>query len=80
VLVWPDVPRETWENVDCWPDAEAKHAAHAVFKRLIDADPVETWQAEIPVGPDGEPDGNPPFLRLSPEGMEIFVEWRTEHE
>ncbi|WP_321866745.1 YfjI family protein [Paraburkholderia tropica] len=80
VLVWPDVPRATWENVDCWPDAEAKHAAHAVFKRLINADPVETWQAEMPAGPDGEPDDNPPFLRLSPEGMEIFVEWRTEHE
>ncbi|CAG9194533.1 conserved hypothetical protein [Paraburkholderia tropica] len=80
VLVWPDVPRETWENVDCWPDAEAKHTAHAAFKRLVDADPVDTWQAEIPADPDGEPDGNPPFLRLSPEAMEIFVEWRTEHE
>ncbi|WP_167759967.1 YfjI family protein [Paraburkholderia pallida] len=80
VLVWPDVPRQTWENVDCWPDAEAKHTAHAVFQRLIDADPVETWLAEVPTGPNGEPDGNPPFLRLGDEAASMFVEWRTELE
>ncbi|MDR5770867.1 MULTISPECIES: YfjI family protein [unclassified Caballeronia] len=80
LMVWPDVPREAWENVDCWPDAEAKHEAFAVFKRLSEADPVDAWQAETPTGPDGQPDGNPPFLRLDAEALEVFVEWRTEHE
>lgn len=80
LMVWPDVPRQAWENVDCWPDAEAKHAAHSVFRRLVSADPVETWQAELPIGPDGQPDGNPPFLRLSDEAAVMFVEWRTELE
>lgn len=80
VLVWPDVPRDTWENVDCWPDAQAKQVAYSVFKKLSVADPVEEWQGEVPLGPDGEPDGNPPFLRLDDEAAELFVEWRTEHE
>ncbi|QNB10904.1 DUF3987 domain-containing protein [Paraburkholderia tropica] len=80
VLVWPDVPRAAWENVDCWPDAEAKHAAHTVFRRLADADPVEHWFAEVPIGPDGQPDGNPPFLRLGDDAATMFVEWRSELE
>ncbi|AMM13346.1 hypothetical protein AX768_03690 [Burkholderia sp. PAMC 28687] len=80
VLVWPDVPRQAWENVDCWPDAEAKHSAYAVFEKLDVADPIETWKAELPTGPDGQHDGNPPFLRLDAEALELFVEWRTEHE
>ena len=80
LMVWPDVPRQSWENIDCWPDAEAKHTAHRVFERLMNADPVADWKAEEPTGPDGAPDGNPPFLRFEEAAAEMFIEWRTDLE
>ncbi|MGF6954731.1 YfjI family protein [Paraburkholderia youngii] len=80
VLVWPDPPRDKWENVDVWPDGEAAHAAAQIFKRLANDDPVKNWDAEISRGPDDEPDGNPPFLRFDDDAAEAFVEWRHELE
>ncbi|MGF6601434.1 hypothetical protein P3T23_006176 [Paraburkholderia sp. GAS448] len=81
LLVWPDVSREPWQNVDVEPDAAMKRQAFDVFDRLMTASPVHDWRAEYPVNHAGEPDETqPPFLRLDEEAVEIFVEWRHGHE
>lgn len=69
LLVWPDSP-SSWKNVDRWPDTEQKNRAFAIFKALA---------GDIPgaVIEEGE---SIPALRFSPEGQEVFTEWRTELE
>lgn len=80
VLVWPDISKASWENVDCLPDAEAKAAAYRVINALANANPISDWKAEESIGTNGEPDGNPPFLRLDEAAAELFVDWRRELE
>ena len=64
VVVWPDVTGD-WQNVDRWPDTEAKNAAFAIYRTLdglrfesVDYDSI-------------------PALRFSPEAQEMFNEWRA---
>ncbi|MGN5480521.1 DUF3987 domain-containing protein [Cupriavidus basilensis] len=80
VMVWPDVPKAPWENIDCLPDGQAAATAQNAIKSLVTADPLTDWKAEEPTGPDGKPNGNPPFSRLDDDATEVFVEWRSELE
>jgi hypothetical protein len=83
LLIWPDLPREPWQNIDTEPDAAVRHQAYAVFDRLMTASPVHDWCAQYPVNHAGEPDEmQPPFLRLDEDANELFVKWRAklEHE
>lgn len=77
LLVWPDIGGE-WRNVDRWPDGEAKRAAFKVYEDLDRLDP-EAIGAQRDTGIDGEPDGVP-YLRFDTDGLEQFVEWRTDLE
>jgi putative DNA primase/helicase len=70
LLVWPDAPRE-WRNVDRWPDSEARREAFAIFERL-DTLTAESVGAEV--------DDEYAFLRLAPDALEAFTEWRTALE
>ncbi len=69
VIVWPDAPAE-WKNVDRFPDTIEKNRAWKIFKVL---------SGEIPgaVKKDG---ADIPALRFSPEGQEIFDQWRHDLE
>jgi putative DNA primase/helicase len=69
LIVYPDTGGP-WRNVDRWPDAMAKHGALAVFNQLNAMDPTEIAAHEL--SPD-----ELPFLRFTPEGQEVFNEWRT---
>ncbi|QLB66445.1 hypothetical protein A9O66_24320 [Paraburkholderia caribensis] len=78
LLIWPDVSREAWENIDTEPDAAMRHQAYAVFDHLMTASPVHDWCAEYPTDHAGEPDETqPPFLRLDDDASDLFVEWRA---
>lgn len=77
LIVWPDIDRE-WQNVDRWPDSEAKNQAFEVFKQLAELNPTDIG-ADQDTDYNGNPDGIP-YLRFSPEALELFVEWRTALE
>jgi len=77
LLVWPDT-NQTWQNIDRPTDKTAKNAAYKVFDYLDKLNPSEIG-AEQDRDFDGTPDGIP-YLRFSPEALEVFVEWRTELE
>lgn len=77
LLVWPDTGGN-WKNVDRWPDIEAKNKAFKVFEHLDTFNPIAIG-AQRDTNLDGNPDG-PPYLRLSPAALELFLEWRTDLE
>lgn len=77
LLVWPDTGGK-WQDVDRWPDTEARNRAFKVFDYLDGIDPFEIG-AEQGTDFDGKPDG-PPFLRFEPAALEAFQEWRTNLE
>jgi len=70
LIVWPEVSPE-WENVDRYPDTEAKNCAFAVFEALDGLDPLA-------IGADVG--GEIPSLRFAPDAQELFDEWRTKLE
>jgi putative DNA primase/helicase len=70
LFVWPDVSEE-WQNVDRWPNTEAKNKAFDVFKHL------DSLTAEA-VGADMS--GSSPFLRFTDEAQKQFDLWRAELE
>lgn len=67
MMVYPDTPRG-WQNVDRWPDNEAKARAAEVFERL---EAIE---------PEDDDEGHVKCLRFDDEALEMFVEWHTEFE
>jgi hypothetical protein len=71
ICVWPDAPNK-WENVDRWPNTEAKNEAFAVFEYL------EHLTAES-VGAV-KPEEGIPFLRFTDDAQERFDAWRAELE
>lgn len=77
LMVWPDDPGP-WKNVDRFPDSRARATASQVFQYL-DRLNLEYIKAQQDTTPDNEPDGLP-YLRLSDEALEIFIEWRTKLE
>lgn len=72
LLVWPEAGG-AWRNVDRWPDSTAKSSAFAVFDELDTLDALAR-------GAEQEAEDAPLFLRLVPEALEAFTEWRTGFE
>jgi putative DNA primase/helicase len=70
LAVWPDVSRQ-WQNIDRWPDIEAKNEAFELFKYLDSLTPES-------VGADASE--GIPFLRFGADAQERFDAWRTELE
>ena len=70
LFVWPDVPGD-WQNVDEWPDTEAKNQAFAVFEYLDNLTPEQVG-ANISDGI--------PFLRFTDDAQECFDAWRSKLE
>lgn len=68
LLVWPDP--EAFDYVDRFPDGPAKKAAAALFERADTFDPDA-------IGSRDDFGNNPPFVRLSDDAQELFVEWYT---
>lgn len=63
---------EKWENVDRWPDTDAKNEAFAVFEYL---DQLTPEAAGVIKSEDGIP-----FLRFTDDAQERFGAWRAELE
>lgn len=74
LIAWPDDPGQ-WREVDRWPDNAAKKCAREAFERIQHLDAAQLG------GEHSQLDGNGlPFLRFTPEGRQLFVEWRSELE
>ena len=71
LVCWPEVPAE-WENVDRFPNTEAKNAAFEVYRRLDELAP-EGLGAEIV-------EDQIPGLRFAPDAQELFNEFREALE
>jgi Protein of unknown function (DUF3987) len=67
MLVWPD-HSETWEDVDRYPNREAKDAVVKAFE-FVDA--LEYDQPE---------DADIPYIRFDPEAQYLFSAWRADLE
>lgn len=72
LLVWPDVPGE-WQNIDRYPNTEAKNRAFKVFEKL-DALKPEKFGA---IAEEGE---EIPAVHFSEKAQEVFDAWREELE
>ncbi|MBU1568805.1 MAG: DUF3987 domain-containing protein [Proteobacteria bacterium] len=77
LMVWPD-NGPTWKNVDRPPDTRAKNQAFKVYDYLDKMDPAVIG-AQLDTDIDGKPEGIP-YLRFDPEGLKLFLEWRTDLE
>ncbi len=71
-LVWPEVP-PVWQNVDRYPNTEAKNRAFEVFEKLDALKPED-------FGATAEEGEEIPAVRFSAEAQEIFDAWRGELE
>lgn len=67
LAVYPD-PGKAWQNVDRYPNHEAKDRAFRIYEALDNLVPAEIGAQE---------DGGIPFLRFSPEAQEFFDDWRA---
>jgi putative DNA primase/helicase len=72
LAVYPDDPGQ-WQNIDRWPDTEAKNRAFLLFQRLASLDPL-TLGAKVAEGEEV------PFLRFASDAQGLFNEWRTDLE
>lgn len=67
MLVWPDASPE-WQQVDQWPDTNAKRDVVEVFRRLDRLEPSDVQAIQG----DGD---EFPFLRFDPSAQSAFDEW-----
>lgn len=74
LLVWPDVSA-AWQNVDRFPDSQARTTAHAVYGGLANLDPILLGADFDKFEPDGVP-----FLRFDEVAQAMFNQWREELE
>jgi Protein of unknown function (DUF3987) len=72
ITALPDVSEE-WENIDRYPNTEAKNRAFGVFEKL-DALKPEDFGATVEEGEEM------PAVRFSAEAQEVFDVWRKELE
>jgi hypothetical protein len=71
--VWPDVAR-TFQNVDRWPNKDAKNRAFALLEDLDGLDPKL-------IGARTDEHGNGvPFFRFASDAQVVFDEWRINLE
>jgi len=79
LIVWPDIGGE-WVNVDRTPDHDALRVAHRTFDHLDTLD-YRALGAHRDTDHDGDEVGLP-YLRLAPDALEVFNDWRyaLEHE
>jgi len=70
LMVYPDITAD-WQNVDRWPDTEAKTTVFEIFRKLAELDIVLLGAQQG----DGLP-----FLRFSAEAQQVFDAWRTDLE
>jgi len=73
LLVYPDVKRE-WENVDRWPDTEARNRVFAIFREL------DELNVGAKFGDDLDDSGDVVGLRFDDEGQDLFDAWRHDLE
>jgi len=67
LVVWPDEP-EHWQNVDIYPDKEARQRACDILKILADMDFTQYGATQ------GEYDDRP-YYRFSDTGQKVFNDW-----
>jgi len=67
LAVWPDEPKQ-WENVDIYPDREAKKKAYEILEVLADIDFTQYGATK------GEYDERP-YYRLCDDGQVVFNDW-----
>jgi hypothetical protein len=79
LLVYPDDPGP-WKNIDRWPDTKAKNTAFEIFKKLAGEGFVSFVSSPGILSQDEYGDSRIPFLRFSPQGQEVFDDWRSELE
>jgi putative DNA primase/helicase len=72
--VWPDPPT-TWENIDRYPDSDAKAKAYAALKRLAELTP-----ASVSAERDDYERDALPFLRFDRDAQDAFDAWRADLE
>lgn len=77
LLVWPDTCGD-WQDVDRWPDGDAKRYAIQVFDYLDRVEP-QALGAQQDIDHNGKPDGVP-YLRFDENGRGLFLEWRADLE
>jgi putative DNA primase/helicase len=75
LLVWPNPPR-TWNNVDEYPNAEAREAAWKLFERVSKLDLNEALR----IGATQDKYDPLPYLRFDADGLKEFNEWRAKQE
>jgi hypothetical protein len=68
LIAWPDGWNEPWQNIDRWPDNQAKQNAKNLFERLMNMRP-----SDFPYTSEYSPHG----LRFTREAQEIFNDWHT---
>jgi len=81
LLVYPDDPGK-WQNVDRWPDKEAKNRVFELFKNLDAHLPSDGFAGSLPlcIGAETQGEGEIPFLRFTPEAQDFFDGWRKDLE
>jgi len=67
LAVWPDEPKG-WENVDTYPDNEAKQRAYEILEALADMDFTE-------YGAQQDEHDDLPYFRFSNAGQAVFNGW-----
>lgn len=73
LFVWPDRDISDWSNCDRIPNLRARDALSALFARLAVDGPAGAKRDDVLTG-------KRPFLRLSGDASEAFLEWRRDLE
>lgn len=72
LVVWPDVPH-AWENIDRYPDTQAKNTAYTIYKALDDLKPAT-------LGLVSQDENDIPALRFTAQAQALFDAWRLQLE
>jgi hypothetical protein len=73
LIVWPDTFPD-WQNIDRYPNAEAKNRAFDVFRHIDKIEPAKDFGLER----DG--DDRIPAIRFNPRAQLVFDSWRNRLE
>lgn len=68
LIAWPDGWNQPWQNVDRWPDNQARQDARNLFERLAGMYPADFPRAS---------EYGPPGLRFTQEAQERFNHWHA---